>query len=100
MDKVNYNFSLPVSVIKEGDSFIAYSPALDLSTVGDSFEEAQTRFGEAVQIFFEEITQKGTVEEALTQLGWQKLNSELIPPVVVSNTTQQFSVPNLSLKYA
>lgn len=100
MNKVNYKFALPVSIIKEDDSFIAYSPALDLSTVGDSFEEAQDRFEEAVQIFFEELDNKGTTEEVLTELGWQRQGSELTPPVVVSNSTREFSVPNFSLKYA
>ena len=100
MNKVNYQFALQVSIIKEGESFIAYSPALDLSTVGDSFEQAQQRFEEAVQIFFEELDKKGTTEEVLTELGWQKQDNELTPPVVVSNSTKQFSIPNLSVKYA
>ena len=96
MNKVNFQFSLPISIIKEGESFISYSPALDLSTVGNTFEEAQQRFEEAVQIFFEEVNQRGTLEEALLELGWQKLNSELTPPSIVSHTTQEFSIPNLS----
>ena len=100
MDKINYKFALPVSIIKEDKSFIAYSPALDLSTVGDTFEEAQERFSEAVQVFFEEITEKGTLDDALAELGWRKHNKELIPPVVVSNKTQQFSISNLPVKYA
>ncbi len=91
MDKIE--FSLSVTVIKEGDTFVAYSPALDLSTVGDTFDEAKKRFGEAVQIFFEEITEKGTVEEALTELGWQKNKNEFVPPMVVGQATESFSVP-------
>lgn len=98
MNKVDFQFALPVSILKEGDSFIAFTPALDLSTVGDSFEEAQERFEEAVQIFFEEITEKGTAEEVLSDLGWQKLKEQLVPPQVVSNQTKQFTVP--SLQYA
>ena len=86
-------FSLPVVVIKEGDSFVAYSPALDLSTVGKTFDEAKIRFGEAVQIFFEEITKRGTVDQALTELGWQRQNKEYVPPMVVGNQTESFSVP-------
>ncbi len=95
MNKVNFQFALPVSIIKEGNSFIAFSPALDLSTVGDTFEEAQKRFEEAVELFFEEITEKGTVEEVLTELGWQKNKQQLVPPQVVSTQTKQFSIPSL-----
>lgn len=98
MRKANFQFALPVSILREGDSFIAYTPALDLSTVGDTFEQAQQRFEEAVQIFFEEITEKGTVEEVLIDLGWQKVKKQLVPPQVVSTQTKQFSIP--SLQYA
>ncbi|HJZ05545.1 hypothetical protein A2634_00065 [Candidatus Amesbacteria bacterium RIFCSPHIGHO2_01_FULL_48_32] len=86
-------FALSVIVIKEGDSFIAYSPALDLSTAGETYAEAKKRFEEAVGIFFEEISQKNTVDKALTELGWQKQNNEYLPPMVVGSQTENFSVP-------
>jgi len=89
-------FALPVIVLKEGESFIAHSPALDLSTVGDTFDEAKRRFEEAVQLFFEEIIKKGTVEQALTELGWQKQNKEYIPPLVVGTQTENFTVPRFA----
>lgn len=98
MARVNFQFSLPVSILKEGDSFIAYTPALDLSTVGDTFKEAQQRFEEAVEIFFEEIAEKGTTKEVLVSLGWQKVKKQFVPPQIVSTQTQQFSIP--SLQYA
>lgn len=89
-------FALNVSIIREGDSFIAYSPALDLSTVGDSLEEAHERFNEAVEIFFEEITKNGTLDEVLLELGWQKDGDTFTPPVVVSNNLESFSLPNFA----
>lgn len=88
-------FSLSTLIIKEGKSFVAYSPALDLSTVGDTFDEAKNRFEEAVEIFFEETQAKGTLEEALKELGWQKDNNKCYqPPVIVAHTTQKYSCPN------
>ncbi|HUD09255.1 MAG TPA: hypothetical protein VMR77_00395 [Patescibacteria group bacterium] len=97
MKKAQFQFALPVSILREGDSFIAYTPALDLSTVGDTLEQAQKRFEEAVQLFFEEITEKGTVNEALAELGWQKADNQLTPPVVISHQTETFSVPQFAL---
>ena len=93
MKKLQYQLSLPVSILREGDSFIAYSPALDLSTVGETFEQAKVRFDEVVQIFFEEVFEKGTLNEVLSDLGWQKQNKSFVPPVVVSHETEKFSVP-------
>lgn len=61
MIKAKFEVNLPVSILKEGKDFIAYSPALDISTAGRTFEEARKRFNEMVKIFFEEILQKGTL---------------------------------------
>lgn len=93
MSKTNIQFALPVSILREGDSYIAYTPALDLSTVGDSFEEAKLRFEESVGLFFEEISKKGTLEEVLLELGWEKHNAKFTPPVVIAHNTEQFSIP-------
>jgi len=64
---------LPVSIFKEGKHFVAYTPALDLSTSAKTFDEVKKRLFEAVQIFFEELTKKGTTEEVLKGLGWHKI---------------------------
>lgn len=92
MPKTHYNVSLPVLILKEGRHFVAYTPALDLATSGKTYEQAQERFSEAVEIFFEEIAEKGTVEKVLSELGWQKKQKEWSPPVVVSNETQNIPV--------
>ncbi len=93
MKNVRIQFTLPLTILKEGDSFIAYTPALDLSTSGSTFEEAQKNFVEAVNIFFKELMEMGTTDEVLTGLGWQKQNNMLIPPVVIANQTESFSIP-------
>lgn len=80
-------------MMKEAKTFVAYSPALDLSTVGKTSEEAMARFQEAANIFFEEIIEKGTVGEALGDLGWRKINREYFPPLIVSHQTENFSIP-------
>jgi len=95
MKKVQFQVKLPVSFLKDGDSFIAYTPVLDLSTAGKSFEEAQKRFTEAVQIFLEELVEAGTLDEVLSGLGWRKINNTFFPPVVVAHHTEEFSIPAL-----
>ena len=91
--KVHFEVSLPVSILKEDKYFIAYSPVLDLSTSGKSFEEAKKRFGEVVQIFFEELLEKGTLEEVLSGLGWQKFKKEWTPPIIVAHESESFRIP-------
>ena len=93
MKKTGLEFKLSVSVLREGKSFIVYSPALDLSTSGKTYEEARERFNEIVNIFFEEIIKKGTLEGVLKDLGWKHAKKRWNPPVVISQESQTVLVP-------
>jgi hypothetical protein len=95
MSKVKLGVNIPVSILKEGNKFIAYSPAFDLSTSGKNYNEVKRRFAEIVEIFLEELIKKGTLKEALLDLGWRKIQSRLVPPVVVSQECQTIRVPAL-----
>jgi len=88
MKKTMLEFNLPVSILREGKKYIAYTPALDLSTSGNTFDQAKKRFDEVVHIFFEEIMKENTTEQVLTELGWQKVNAKWNPPIVISNESQ------------
>lgn len=94
--KVNVKFSVPVSILKEGKYFIAYSPVFDLSTSGKSYEEVKKRFEEIVQIFFEEVLEKGTLDKVLTELGWQKQNKQWSPPLMIAHESTQINFPVLN----
>ena len=86
-------YNLPVSFLREADQFVAYTPALDLSTSGTTLEEAKKNFTEAVGIFFDEIVEMGTFEDVLLVLGWKKHNQDFIPPVVISQGMESVRVP-------
>lgn len=91
MKKTRVNLKLPVTFLKEGNQFVAYSPPLDLSTCGKTLEEARRRFGEAALLFIQELEKKGTLEQVLSDLGWEQKNSSFIPPLVVGQ--ENYSVP-------
>lgn len=82
---VNVNLSVPLMVFKEGADFIAYSPFLDLSASGKTFEEAESQFGEAAKLFIEELIRKGTIDQCLKSLGWKKIRKQWTPPTIVSH---------------
>ena len=93
MNKVhNISCSLPVTLLKEKNRYVAYTPALDLSTSGKTVKHAQKMFEEAVQLFLEEIIKQDTVDEVLSELGWQKVKKEWRPPVIISNSIQKIPV--------
>lgn len=85
--------NLPVSFIRESDQFVAYTPALDLSTSGATLEDAKKNFNEAVELFFDEIVAMGTLEDVLLDLGWKKQENSFIPPVVISQGMESVRVP-------
>lgn len=89
---LNLKVSLPISFLKEDKYFIAYSPVLDLSTSGKTFEEAKKRFDEVVEIFFEELLEKNTLDKVLKELGWQKVQNNWSPPVLISQETENFNI--------
>ena len=86
-------FKLPVSILREGKKYVAYTPALDLSTSGVSYEEVKKRFSEIVKTFFEELIKKSTLEEVLRDLGWKRIQAKWNPPVVISQESQTVRVP-------
>lgn len=76
--------------MKEGKVFIAYSPALDLSTHGKSIDEAKKNFAEALGLFLEELVEHDTLDLVLENMGWKKKQSQWQPPVGVERV---LSVP-------
>ena len=96
MSKVNgskLDVNVEVFIIKEGEVFVSYCPALDLASQGDSFDEAVQAFDEALDIFFEEITEMGTLDDVLKDCGWKKVQKHWEPPLVVGQTQRTFHIP-------
>lgn len=87
------NISLPVSFLREGKRFIAYTPALDLSTSGKTFVEAKRRFEQATELFLEEVERMGTLEEVLQSLGWKKVARKWTAPVLIAQEESMVRLP-------
>ncbi len=94
--KKGISYQLPVTVFREGDAFVAYTPALDLSSAGKTEDDARRMFAEAVETFFEELTEMGTLNAVLKDLGWTTHKGALQPPKVVDHSMMQFAVPAIA----
>lgn len=92
MKKIKLQINLPVSIFKEGKTYVAYTPALDLSTCAKSCAQVERRFNEIVEVFFEELLREGTLEEALSDLGWKKIKKEWRPPTVITQRMEKMKV--------
>lgn len=96
---------LEVQIFKQGGYFIAYAPALELSSYGNSEEDAKLAFEDALEIFLEDTLEKGTLHQILSELGWTFKNHNLVDKVpsmssktpkqspVYSTTSVDFRVP-------
>ena len=100
MKKITVESEIQFIMLKEDDHFVAYAPALDMATSGKTFEEAQKRSKELVQIFIEETLRHGTMDEALESLGWTKIPNSIqgrfprwAPPQLVGQYSQTMHIP-------
>ena len=85
---------IPVILFKEGDKTIAYSPALDLSTCGDTEQQARQRFSEAAVIYLRELRAMGTLDEILEESGWQKdVRERIWIPPVYKSASEEVKIP-------
>lgn len=102
MDNKTINVGLNVVIFKEDEQFIAYCPALNLSSYGNSSEIAKKRFETELEIFFEETEKRGTLEKLLLQLGWalvKKPKPKYQPPKIkypypkIESFTEHVAIP-------
>jgi len=67
---------------QEDDTFIMYSPALDLSGYGANEEEARESFDIVFQEFLTYTINKNTLKAELVRLGWKINNSKKSQTIV------------------
>jgi predicted RNase H-like HicB family nuclease len=82
--------SLEVAFYKEGKYFVAYCPALEVSSYATTIEKTKERFGEELKIFFDETTKRGTLERLLLQYGWILQRKEFKPPTTTNALTKKY----------
>ena len=72
VSKENISSQLAVFLFKEEDSYIAYSPALDLSGYGKTEEDARNSFNITLKEYFDYCVDKGTLYQDLVNHCWTK----------------------------
>ena len=82
--KVKVN--VDVHCFEQDNMWVAYCPALDWSTYGDTLEEAQEAFPVALRILIEDLIDQGRLEKELIRLGWTLTLRTYIPPTPKART--------------
>lgn len=79
-DREEYRFQIDFYLFREDETYIAYCPALDLSSSGETHTEAVSNFYEAFQLYIETCLEAGTLIQDLKQLGWEIKDATIAPP--------------------
>jgi predicted RNase H-like HicB family nuclease len=69
-----HNLNIKVEVFREDDLYVALCPSLNVSSYGESVEEAKKSLIEAVEAFVEECVDMDTLEDVLEESGFIKIN--------------------------
>ncbi len=64
---------------KEGDLYVALAPELNVSSFGDTLEEAKRSIQEAVEAFVEECERMGTLNEVMEEAGFARKENQWLP---------------------
>ena len=77
---------LSVLVFQQGDYYVAFCPSLNLSSYGDSIEDAKVGFDEVMTSYLEECRVNSSLHDDLVKNGWQfniNNNRKAEPPAMV-----------------
>jgi predicted RNase H-like HicB family nuclease len=68
------NIYIRIEVFKEDDVYVALSPDLNVSSFGETVEDAKKSAREAIEAFIEECERMGTLEDVLEESGFIKID--------------------------
>jgi predicted RNase H-like HicB family nuclease len=87
------DISFTAQVWKEGATFVAYSPELDVASCGNSLAKARAGLREAVSVFLEECARKGSLEAILSEAGFEKRGRSYRPRRILAREKLRLAVP-------
>jgi hypothetical protein len=85
--------TLSAQVWREGTSYIAYSPELDISCCGKTAAQAKSRLRQAVSLFMEEAARMGTLATILEESGFERRGKTYRPRPVLAREKMKLALP-------
>jgi predicted RNase H-like HicB family nuclease len=64
------NIIFRIEIFREGDSIVSVCPELNVSSFGDTIQDAKESLSEAIALFLEECERMGTLEDILEECGF------------------------------
>jgi predicted RNase H-like HicB family nuclease len=69
------NISIRVEIFKEDDVYVALSPELNVSSFGETIDEAKISIREAIEGFLQECQEMGSLNEVLEESGFLRVEN-------------------------
>jgi predicted RNase H-like HicB family nuclease len=66
------NINLKIEVFKEDDVYVALAPELNVSSFGETIEDAKKSLKEAIEAFIEECEHMGVIRRGAGRVGFSK----------------------------
>ncbi len=79
-----------IQIFKEGKKLVAYNPELDVSSCGNTTEEARQNLKDALTGFMKSAKEMGTLDEILEQAGFVHVGKSWNTPELI--TLDRFSL--------
>lgn len=93
MTHTSIEIDLTMQIWKEGNMYVSYSPELDISSCGETPEEAKKNLHEAVEAFLEEAESMGTLKNILEESGFIKDETVWKRPQIITTEKVRFAFP-------
>lgn len=78
------NLTFTVQVFREGKTFVAHNPELDVSSCGSTIEEAKKNLRDAIRGFLKSAAKMGTLPEILEEAGYAYRHKQWIDPNLIA----------------
>ena len=90
------NLTFTQTLLREGDTLVAYCPELDVSSCGATAEQAKSNLQTAVRLFLEEAAKLGALDDILVEAGYNLTGNVLASPVI-ETTRRSLSLEGLAV---
>lgn len=87
--------SIRAEIFRESDQYVAICPELNVSSFGDTAQEATQSLQEAVSLFLEECHRMGSLRQVLEEAGFSHRTSpthQWLPPQPIGTKRLSLSV--------
>jgi predicted RNase H-like HicB family nuclease len=86
MERVKFEVTLPATIKKKANYWVSSCPALDVFSQGATEEEAKKNLEEALKLFLISCYERGTLDAALKECGFDIVNQTEKQPRHKSST--------------